>query len=140
MQGIPADRVKDRMTALDAERLILETRLAGQPDVAPPRLHPSVSEVHHKATADLRETLTTRPDKPEAVERIRALIERIVLHPATDEPSGFLMDIEGDLAGIPNLSLSKKAAGLPPDDLVQIKLFDGTGFDPDRSQRSYRLT
>ena len=36
VQGIPADRVKDRMTALDAERSILETRLAGQPDVAPP--------------------------------------------------------------------------------------------------------
>ena len=89
-----------------------------------------MGEVYRKAVAGLRETLTTSPDKAEAVEHVRALIERIVLHPAADEPTGFLMDIEGDLAGILSLSRhSKKAVGLSPDDLVQIKLVAGTGFD-----------
>ena len=38
------------------------------------------------------------------------------------------MDIEGDLAGILSLSRhSKKAVGLSPDDLVQIKLVAGKG-------------
>ena len=64
---------------------------------------------------------------------IRALIERIVLHPTAEEPAGFAMDIEGDLAGILGLSheqQSKKAFGLSPDDLVQMKLVAGAGFEP----------
>ena len=43
------------------------------------------------------------------------------------------MDIEGDLAGILGLSheqQSKKAVGLSPDDLVQMKLVAGAGFEP----------
>ena len=47
----------------------------------------------------------------------------VVLHPDADEDSGFVMGIEGDLAGTLSLcQTSKKAAGLSPDDLMQIKL------------------
>ena len=86
---------------------------------------------YRNAVARLRETLATSPDRAAAVEHVRALIDRIVLHPADEEPCGFLMDIEGDLAGILRLSQnSKKATGLSLDDLLQIKLVAGTGFEP----------
>jgi hypothetical protein len=53
------------------------------------------------------------------VEILRSLIDRIVLHPDANEDSGYVMDIEGDLAGILSLcQTSKKAAGLSPDDLM----------------------
>jgi hypothetical protein len=56
------------------------------------------------------------------VEILRSLIDRIVLHPDANEDSGYVMDIEGDLAGILSLcQTSKKAAGLSPDDLMQMK-------------------
>ncbi len=65
------------------------------------------------------------------MEQLRGLIDRIVLHPAEAEASGFLIDIEGELAGILTLSRDgKKAAGLSPDDLVQMKLVAGIGFEP----------
>ena len=51
--------------------------------------------------------------------------------PSPSEASGFVMDIEGDLAGILSLcQTSKKAAGLSLDDLMQIKLVAGVGFEP----------
>ncbi len=140
VQGVPADRVKDRMTALDAEKTALEARLKALPLQPPPLLHPKMGEVYRDAVARLRETLSTSPDRAEAVEHVRALIDRIVLHPSDDEASGFLIDIEGDLAGILSLSRNgKKAAGLSPDDLVQMKMVAGTGFGEDPTTYSLEV-
>ncbi|MCC5989516.1 MAG: hypothetical protein JJT95_17745 [Pararhodobacter sp.] len=134
-QGVPASRVKERMIALEAEKTELEARLADNPKNEKPLLHPSMGTRYRKAVAELRETLNADSGAHEAVEILRNLIEWIVLHPAEEEPSGFLIDIEGDLAGILNLcSTSKKAAGLSPDDLVQMKLVAGA-----RKRRLLRL-
>lgn len=58
----------------------------------------------------------------------------VVLHPDADEDSGFVMGIEGDLAGTLSLcQTSKKAAGLSPDDLMQIKLVARGCLDLDRT-------
>ena len=88
VQGVPAERIKDRMTALDSERITLEARMATQTAEVPPLLHPKMGDVYRKAVAGLRETLTSSPNSAEAIEHVRALIERIVLHPAADEPTG----------------------------------------------------
>ena len=124
--GVPAERVKDRMIALEAERAEVEERLKAEPKEEKPLLHPSMGARYRKAVAELRTTLADQSAQHEAVEILRSLIDRIVLHPSSDEPSGFVMDIEGDLAGILSLcQTSKKAAGLSPDDLLQIKLVAG---------------
>lgn len=57
---------------------------------------------------------------------LRSLIDRIVLQPAVDAAGGFLIDLEGDLAGSLSLcSDSKKAVGMSADGLEQIKLVAG---------------
>ncbi len=130
-QGVPVDRIRDRMTELDKERAALEASLASRAAKPPPLLHPAMGKTYREAVARLRDTLANGPNRTEAADHIRALIERIVLHPAPEEPGGFLMDIEGDLAGILALARdSKKAASLSGDDLVQIKLVAGAGFEP----------
>ena len=129
--GVPAERVKDRMIALEDERKEIEARLEAKPKDETPLLHPAMGARYRQAVSELREALANQSAAPEAVEILRGLIERIVLHPAEDEESGFLIDIEGDLAGILSLcQASKKAARLSSDDLVQIKLVAGAGFEP----------
>ncbi|WP_330220246.1 MULTISPECIES: recombinase family protein [unclassified Sulfitobacter] len=124
--GVPAERVKDRMIALEAERAEIEKRLEAEPKEEKPLLHPSMGERYRQGVMRLRESLADKNAQHEAVEILRGLIDRIVLHPSSDEASGFVMDIEGDLAGILSLcQTSKKAAGLSPDDLMQIKLVAG---------------
>lgn len=124
--GVPAERVKDRMIALEAEREKIEKRLEAAPKDEKPLLHPSMGARYRNAVAELRTTLAGQSAQHEAVEILRSLIDRIVLHPASDKVSGFAMDIEGDLAGILNLcQTSKKIAGLSPDDLMQIKMVAG---------------
>ena len=130
--GVPAERVKDRMIALEEERAEIEERLKAEPKEDKPLLHPSMSARYRKAVAELRTTLADQSAQHEAVEILRSLIDRIVLHPSSDEASGFVMDIEGDLAGILSLcQTSKKVAGLSPDDLMQIKLVAGAGLGHD---------
>ena len=126
IDGVPADRVKDRMIALEAEKAKIEAQLSNQPEENKPLLHPSMGARYRTAVAELRELLNDRSNHHEAVEILRSLIERIVLHPAETEPRGFLIDIEGDLAGILSLcQTSKKAVGLSPDGLMLMKLVAG---------------
>ncbi|MEY8099861.1 zinc ribbon domain-containing protein [Falsihalocynthiibacter sp. S25ZX9] len=130
IQGVPAERVKDRMAILEAEKANLEEEVASSStQTSSPILLPVMGDVYREAVANLRETLDTRPDGAEAVNHIRSLIDRIVVNPATDEV-GYLLDIEGDLAGILSLcQTSKKAAPVSGDDLVQIKLVAGVRFE-----------
>lgn len=126
--GVPAERVKDRMIALEAERAEIEERLKAEPKEDKPLLHPSMGGRYRQAIAELRTTLADQSAQHEAVEILRGLIDRIILRPDTNEASGYVMDIEGDLAGILGLcQTSKKAAGLSSDDLMQMKLVAGTG-------------
>ncbi len=122
---------KDRIIAREAERAEVEERLKAESKEEKPLLHPSMGAQYRKAVAELRTTLADQSAQHEAVEILRSLIDRIVLRPSSGELSGVVMDIEGDLAGIPSLcQTSKKAAGLSPDDLIQIRLVAGVGFEP----------
>ena len=121
------------MEALEAERAEVEARLAHAPATPKPLLHPAMGAVYRDAVARLRETLETGDEAWEAVALLRGLIERIVLHPEPGAPAGYVLDLEGDLAGILALCHGqdgKKAAGGVPGGLEQIKLVAGVGFEP----------
>ncbi len=131
IEGVPADRVKDRMINLESEKTELKSRLLDAPEESKPFLHPSLGARYREAVIDLRESLNAKTGSEKAVEILRGLIDRIVLNPAKDEESGFLIDIEGDLAGILNLcQTSKKATRISANGLQQIKLVAGVGFEP----------
>lgn len=86
------------MASLEAEKTTLEARLAVAPQEEKPLLHPSMGARYRKIVAELREALGKQSAHHEAFEILRSLIERIVLHPTAAEESGFLIDIQGDLA------------------------------------------
>ena len=106
--------------------------LSGAPPEEPPTLlHPAMSEVYKRSVKNLRQALSDEGNQTEAKDLLRSLIDRIVVNPPKTDDSDVLIDIEGDLAGILSVSdKSKKAVGLSPNDLVQIKLVAGVGFEP----------
>ena len=131
IDGVPADRVKTRMQALEAEKFELETMMSAEPREAPTFLHPAMSALYKNSVMNLRQALTAQDAQAEAMDLLRSLIDRIVVHPPNANAGEVLIDIEGDLAGILSVSdKSKKAAELSPNDLVQIKLVAGVGFEP----------
>lgn len=94
------------LTALDAGRSALEAKLAAQARDVPPLLDTKMGDVY-RSLAGLRATLTSGPNRAQAIDHIRALIERIVLHPAPEEPTGFVMD-RGGLGWDPAAQPSKQ--------------------------------
>ena len=131
IDGVPADRVKTRMQALEAEKAELEAMTSAEPLEALTVLHPAMSELYKNSVMNLSHALTRQDTQAEAMDLLRGLIDRIVIHPPNADAGDVLIDIEGDLAGILSVAdKSKKAAGLSPDDLMQIKLVAGVGFEP----------
>ncbi|WP_240497765.1 hypothetical protein [Thioclava sp. F34-6] len=103
IDGVPAERVKDRMETLEIQKTEIEARLTSAPQEEKPLLHPSMGVRYRKALSELRESLEQNANG-DAIEVLRSLIDRIVMHPAEDVPKGFVIDIEGDLVGILSLS------------------------------------
>jgi len=131
INGVPADRVKTRMQTLEAEKTKLEAMILTEPTEAPTFLHPAMSALYKSSVMNLRQALTAPDAQAEAMDLLRSLIDKIVVHPPSGDAGDVLIDIEGDLAGILSVcDKSKKAAGLSPNDLVQIKLVAGVGFEP----------
>ena len=64
-----------------------------RPAATAPRLHPNLAEVYRQRVANLQSALAG-PDGTEALERLRALIEKVVLHPAS-EGRGFQVELTG---------------------------------------------
>ena len=131
INGVPADRVKTRMQALETEKIKLEAMILTEPTEAPTLLHPAMSTLYKNSVTNLRQAVSAPDGQAEAVDLLRGLINRIVVHPPNGDAGDVLIDIEGDLAGILSVcDKSKKAAGLSPNDLVQIKMVAGVGFEP----------
>ncbi|WP_084299641.1 recombinase family protein [Leisingera caerulea] len=136
--GIPADQVKDRMIELDTRRQQLERELEQTPAPDTVVFHPSMAEAYRERVSRLIRTLGSAEGMEDAKEALRALVERIVLTPAS-EGSGLDLTLEGDLAGL--LRLASGAQGpdtkKAPDGLSEafdiseeLVLVAGAGFEP----------
>ncbi|MEX0409824.1 hypothetical protein ABGN05_29890 [Aquibium sp. LZ166] len=98
--GVAVSQVKDKMLALEARKNELE-RLIAETDEPPALLHPNMAHHYHREIDRLHEALSDEEHRHEAVEIIRGLVDRIVLHPAPDGASETMaIDLEGNLAGI----------------------------------------
>ena len=90
--------MKARMDELEAEKALLEERLAAAPEPPKIRLHPNLPRLYREKVAQLEQALADPAIKAEAAEIIRSQIERITLTPNDD---GVLeVQLYGDLARI----------------------------------------
>ena len=132
MDGMPASRVKDKMTDLENRKVEIEARLKDATE-SPVLIHPNMANYYRDQIARLREALADEHAREQASEIIRKLVDKIVLVQVTDVEghTNLSIDLHGHLAGI--LSLATKAkrplneSGL---EIGYMKLVAGTGFEP----------
>ena len=116
----------------------LEAEIASGAHPELPRLHPNLSEVYRERVERLREAIAA-DRSPEFVESVRALIERVEVHPGADGERSARIELEGHLASMLRLAgvfgsgnaKSPLAAANGQDVLLNSELVDaGTGFEP----------
>jgi site-specific DNA recombinase len=118
-EGTSAAMVKERLTDLEARRLHLEAHLAAAQAPAI-RLHPNLADVYREKVAGLADALMA-DDAAEVRERIRGLVEAIILVPDNHQ---LKIEVRGELAAI--LSLAGGGGTGNTDHLVQqVKLVAG---------------
>jgi site-specific DNA recombinase len=99
-----------------------------------PRLHPSLAEVYRQRVEGLQAALQG-PDSAEALEAVRGLVERVVLHPSADIQRGFEIELVGEIAAMVGLGSADKGsarrtAGDQDMFLRSVKEVAGAGFEP----------
>jgi site-specific DNA recombinase len=96
--GMYQPSMKARMDELEAEKAMLEERLASVPEPPKIRLHPNLAGLYREKVAALERALADPAIKAEAAEVIRSQIQRITLTPNAE---GRLdMHLYGDLGRI----------------------------------------
>jgi site-specific DNA recombinase len=137
--GVPASIVKDSLIALETQQTELRARLnrSVQP---PPLLHPNMADLYREKVTQLARGLEQEESRTAAAEALRGLIDAIVLTPQEGE---LRIELRGNLAAMLNAAQAQSTgAPLAPlgrwgderspsdDDLVQIMLVAGAGFEP----------
>jgi site-specific DNA recombinase len=137
--GVPASIVKEPLIVLEAQQIELRTRLerSTQP---PPLLHPNMADLYREKVTQLARGLEHEESRTAAAEALRGLIDAIVLTPQEGE---LRIELQGNLAamlkaaqaqstGAPLAPLGRWGDERSPsdDDLVQIMLVAGAGFEP----------
>jgi site-specific DNA recombinase len=79
-EGFRGHGLRDRLTALEAERAKLEDELQ-KPPPSPIRLHPYLAESYRRRVADLARHLNSEDGRTESLEIVRSLIERVAVKP-----------------------------------------------------------
>ncbi|HSI99823.1 MAG TPA: DNA resolvase [Patescibacteria group bacterium] len=79
--GMYQPSMKERMAELEAEKAMLQERLAAAPDPPKVRLHPNLAGLYREEVAALEQALTDPAIKAEAAEIMRSHIQRISLAP-----------------------------------------------------------
>lgn len=105
--GIPADQVKERMDTLTERKAALEAKLAKAPNADPIRFYPKMALTYRDKVTELINRLSDKDTMLEAMESLRALLERIVLVPSS-KTDKLDVHIHGDLAGLLLLSMGAK--------------------------------
>jgi site-specific DNA recombinase len=106
-EGLRAPGLQAKLDELEQRKTAIEAELAAAPPPAP-RLHPNLAEIYRRKVADLQAAIADPKTQTEALEILRGLIERVVLHPAE---KGFEIEIIGEIAAMVDLGAQDKKAG-----------------------------
>ena len=110
-EGMFHSSMKAKMDALEAQKAAYEAKLAALPAPNPVILHPGLADIYAAKVSDLAAALNDPESRPEAVEILRGVIEKIVLTPDADAANGHLIELFGELGAI--LSLCDGGLGEP---------------------------
>jgi len=94
-------------------------------DTVQPRLHPNLPQVYRDKVACLHEALQSGSGAPEALEKLRQIIERIVLTPILDA-KGFEIELIGEIAAMVRLGLPVERADSRPISATDHALFESS--------------
>ena len=103
--GFRASGLQEQLDDLESRKAQLERKLS-EPHMPLPRIHPNLSEIYRAKVADLHLALADPATRTEAIEIIRALIERVELHPM--KGGGFEIELVGDIANMIKLGTDAK--------------------------------
>ena len=110
--GAWSETLRHRLNELETSKAGLQQQRDDESKPTPAiRLHPNAANIYRAKVADLEASLNAPEIRVEASEALRALIERVVLTPDTDEPDGLRAELYGDLAEI--LRLGETGRALP---------------------------
>ncbi len=137
-EGMFHPSMKAKMDALEDQKAVLETKLAALPAPRPVILHPGIADTYAAKVSDLAAALNDPESRPETVEILRSLIEKIVLTPDADAANGHLIELFGELGSIlsfcdggleERLPGKQKARGFSAG-VGQMTMVAGAGFEP----------
>ena len=123
--GLRAPGLQSRLDELEQRKALLAAELDAAPPPAP-RLHPNLAEVYRKKVADLQTALADPATHTEALEILRALIERVEVRPAED---GFAIELIGEIANMVTFSAGAESVTKEPY-RSSVKVVAGRGFEP----------
>ncbi len=126
----PSASVQQKIDDCEARQIELERALS-RPAATAPRLHPNLAEVYRQRVANLQSALAG-PDGTEALERLRALIEKVVLHPAS-EGRGFQVELTGAIIEMLRIGAADQRRNSAADRGLfegSVKVVAGAGFEP----------
>ncbi|RAP39393.1 hypothetical protein BYZ73_20770 [Rhodovulum viride] len=133
-EGMFHPSMKAKMDALEAQKAAFEAKLTALPARSPVVLHPGLADVYAAKVSDLAAALNDPASRPEAVEILRGLIEKIVLSPDADAANGHVIELYGELGSIlslcsngmcQNANARAVSAGVR-----QVTMVAGVGFEP----------
>ncbi|PWR18373.1 recombinase family protein [Zavarzinia compransoris] len=108
-EGFRSADLQQRLDDLSSRKDELKRQL-DKPLQSPPRLHPNLAD-HYRAKVDqLHLALANESIRPEALEEIRSLIERVVLSPSAEDPEGVEIELVGDIANMVHVACERKKA------------------------------
>ncbi|HSR72656.1 MAG TPA: hypothetical protein VLL72_09780 [Kiloniellales bacterium] len=103
--GLRTPGLRAKLEDLESCKALLEAELNDAP-LPVPRIHPNLAEVYRRKVADLHEALADPACRDEALNILRGLIERVVMHP---KEKGFEIELIGQIARIVEISLDRGA-------------------------------
>jgi site-specific DNA recombinase len=132
LKGVDAAMFVEDMKAWNERRkvLLVEQDAAQTASTESQLLHPDLGRLYREKVGQLTAAFQDDALKAQAFERLRALIEAVVLTP---EDGDLAIDLRGELASILSLCAgaeTQKVSAVVTDEVLQIKMVAGTGFEP----------
>ena len=121
--------VRDELKALEARKRDLERSIKITHEEAAVEVHPNMADLYRKKVMELQSLLSDDTSRPQAMELIRSMIERIEVHIGEErgKPNVILV---GALAQILGFSQQKTTAAPGSGGDGRVLMVAGAGFEP----------